>query len=61
MSSWQKTLLISLALAGLIGLGILVVLHWPRNSCEGIFEQTAPKVEAHLEIIKNKGAVVVSQ
>lgn len=37
----------------------VLALLWPRTSCEGIFEQTAPKVEAHLEIIKNKGAFAI--
>jgi len=59
ISSWHKALLIGVALAGLIGLSVLTLL-WPRTSCEGIFEQSAPKVEAHLEIIKNKGAFAIS-
>lgn len=54
-----KTLLIGVGLAGLIGMSALAVL-WPRASCEGIFEQTAPKVAAHLEIIKNRGDFAVS-
>jgi hypothetical protein len=36
----------------------LVILR-PRSPCEDIFEQTAPKVETHIELIKNKGALVV--
>jgi len=60
ISSGHKTLLIGIALVGLMALGALVLL-WPQSSCDGIFQQTAPKVEANLEIIKSQGAVVVSR
>ncbi len=59
VSSQQKLLLIGIGVAGLVGVSVLVIL-WPRDPCEGIFEQTAPRLEAHLEIIKNKGAFAVS-
>ena len=54
----HKTLWVGVVLIGLIGLSVLIILR-PRSSCEGIFEQTAPKVEAHIEIIKNKGVFAV--
>lgn len=54
-----KALLIGIALAGLIGLSVLVIRR--HTPCEGIFEQTAPKVEANLQIIKNTGRLAVSQ
>ncbi len=62
VSSGSKTLLVSLALVGLIGLAALVIL-MPLfgDSCDGIFEQTAPKLRVHLEIIKNTGAATVGQ
>lgn len=50
---------IGIGVAGLVGVSVLVIL-WPRDSCGGIFEQTAPRLEAHLEIIKNKGSFAVS-
>lgn len=56
----QRALLIGVAIAGLLALSILIIL-WPRGSCEGIFRQTAPKLEAQLEIIKQKGTLAVSQ
>ena len=56
----QRALLVGVAVAGLAALSALVIL-WPRGSCDGIFRQTAPKLEAHLEIIKQKGALAVSQ
>ncbi len=62
ISSGRKSLLIGLVLAALIGLGVLVILMpWLRNSCESIFEQTAPKMKVHLEIIKNTGVMEISQ
>lgn len=45
------------AIAILAGL----VVFWPRSACEGIFEQTAPRLEANLEIIRNKGVLAVGQ
>ena len=58
-SSRQKLLLIGIGVAGLVGVSALVILR-PLDPCESIFEQTAPRLEAHLEIIKNKGAFAVS-
>ncbi len=59
ISSGHKTLLIGLAVVALIGVGVLTVL-WPRTSCEGILAQTAPKLEANLEVIRSKGAIAIS-
>jgi hypothetical protein len=56
----QRALLVGVAVAALAALSTLVIL-WPHGSCDGIFRQTAPKLEAHLEIIKQKGALAVSQ
>lgn len=58
ISSRHKALLIGVAVAGFIALSVLVIF-WPHGSCEEIFKQTAPKLEAHLEIIKQKGALAV--
>ena len=46
-----------------IGIAILagLVVFWPRSACEGIFEQTAPRLQANLEIIRNKGVLAVGQ
>lgn len=46
-----------------IGIAILagLIVFWPRSECEGIFEQTAPRLEANMEIIRNKGALAVGQ
>lgn len=62
VSSSPKTLLISLAVVGLFGIAVLTILvPWLRNSCGGIFEQTAPKVKVNLAIIKSTGAATVGQ
>ena len=58
ISSPQRTLLLSLSIVGVIGLSALVIF-WQGDSCAGILQQTAPRLETHLEIIKNKGAVEV--
>ena len=58
ISSQHKALLIGVALAGLAGLSVLAIL-WTRPSCEGIFVQTAPKLQAHLEIIESKAGFAV--
>jgi hypothetical protein len=54
----SKALLAGIALAGLVGLSLAVIL-WPRATCDGIFEQTAPSLAANLELIKHKGAFAV--
>ncbi|MDH3444510.1 MAG: hypothetical protein OEN50_11335 [Deltaproteobacteria bacterium] len=56
--SRYKTVVIVVALIGLIGLGVLVIVK-PGRSCDGIFEQTAPQLETSLELIQNKGAFAV--
>jgi len=53
--SRYKGLVIGLALIGVIGLGVLVIVK-PGRSCDGIFEQTAPRLESSIELIKSKGA-----
>lgn len=58
IGSRHKSILIGIGVASLIALSVLVIF-WPRGSCEEIFKQTAPKLEAHLEIIKQKGALAV--
>ena len=45
---------------GIVVLGGLVILR-PQSTCEGIIEQTAPHLEANLEIIRSKGALAVGQ
>ena len=52
--------LIAMGIAGLIGVSAIVVLQ-PGSACDGIFEQTAPRIEANLEIIRNRGAFAVEQ
>lgn len=56
----HKTLLISGALVLLAGASALVLLR-PGSACQGVFEQTAPRLEANIELIKNKGGFAVSQ
>lgn len=60
MSSRQKLILIIISVVCLVVLSILIIL-WPRSSCEGIFEQTAPRLEANLEIVRSKGVFAVGQ
>ena len=55
--SKPKTLLMGVALIGLIGLGALLL--WP-SPCGRIFEQTAPKLKVNLKIIETEGAFAVS-
>ena len=59
ISSRQRVVLIGVVVAGLIAISVLVIL-WPRDSCEGIFRQTAPRLEVNLEVIQQKGAFAVS-
>ena len=58
VSSRQKLLLLGMGVAVLAGVSVLVIVR-TGNSCERIFNQTAPKLEAHLEIIEQKGAIAV--
>lgn len=58
VSSRHRALLIGVVLVGLIAISVLVILR-PRSPCEDIFEQTAPKVETHIEIVKHKGAFII--
>jgi len=60
ISSHQRSLLLGLSAAGVIGLSALVIFS-QDDSCAGILQQTAPRLESNLEIIKNKGSVAVSR
>lgn len=55
-----RLLLLGGAALGILALGGLIILR-PHSTCEGIFEQTAPHLEANLEIIRSKGALAVGQ
>lgn len=55
-----RLLLLGGAALGIVLLSSLVVLR-PHATCDGIFEQTAPHLEANLEIIRSKGALAVGQ
>ena len=54
----SKTLLIGIALFGLIGLAVLLL--W-RSPCDDIFAQTAPELKVNLKFIENEGSVAVSR
>lgn len=56
----HKAILIGGALIVLAGAAALVLLR-PGSACQGVFEQTAPRLEANIELIKNKGGFAVSQ
>lgn len=60
LSGRHKALLIGGALVLLAGASALVLLR-PAPACEGVFEQTAPRLEANIEVIRNKGGFAVSQ
>lgn len=45
----------------LAGGAALVLLRPGPSSCRGVFEQTAPRLEANIELIKSKGGFAVSQ
>ena len=57
----HKTLLIGIGMLLLAGGAALVLLRPGPSSCQGVFEQTAPRLEANIELIKNKGGFAVSQ
>ena len=57
---WFKFLLICAVLAGITGLGTLIILR-SSASCSNIFEQTAPKLQANLKAIKISGTLVIGQ
>lgn len=59
-SGKYRLLLIGGLVFGIALLGSLIVLR-PHATCDGIFEQTAPHLEANLEIIRSKGALAVGQ
>ncbi len=55
-----RALLLGGVVIGIAIVATLVVLR-PQSECEGIFEQTAPRLEANLEIIRSKGMLAVGQ
>lgn len=61
MSGPVKAILIGLGIVALAGGAALVLLKPGASSCQGVFEQTAPRLEANIELIKNKGGFAVSQ
>jgi hypothetical protein len=61
MSGKTKALLIGVGMLVVAGLAALIILRPGSGGCEGIIEQTAPRLEANLEIIQNKGAFAVSR
>jgi len=61
MSGRLQAMLIGLGIVVLAGGAALVLLKPGRSSCQGVFEQTAPRLEANIELIKNKGGFAVSQ
>jgi type II secretory pathway pseudopilin PulG len=61
MSGPLKAILIGLGIVVLAGGAALVLLKPGASSCQGVFEQTAPRLEANIELIKNKGGFAVSQ
>lgn len=60
LSSIQKTTLIATAIVAVAGVSYLVVAPG-GDSCGTIFEQTAPRLQANLDIIQNKGQIAVSR
>ncbi|ANX03131.1 hypothetical protein [Immundisolibacter cernigliae] len=61
MSGAVKAILIGLGIVVLAGGAALVLIRPGASSCQGVFEQTAPRLEANIELIKNKGGFAVSQ
>lgn len=61
MSGSLKAILIGLGIVVLAGGAALVLIKPGASSCQGVFEQTAPRLEANIELIKNKGGFAVSQ
>jgi hypothetical protein len=61
MSGLLKAIVIGLGIVVLAGGAALVLIKPGASSCQGVFEQTAPRLEANIELIKNKGGFAVSQ
>lgn len=57
----HKAFLIGGLIVALAGAAAIVLLRPGASSCQGIFEQTAPRLEANIELIRNKGGFAVSQ
>ncbi len=60
LSATQKTALIAVMIVSVTGISYFVV-NPGGGSCGGIFQQTAPRLQANLEIIENKGQIAVSR
>lgn len=60
LSGRHKAILIGGVIVVLAITAALVLLR-PGSPCQGVFEQTAPRLEANIELIKNKGGFAVSQ
>jgi hypothetical protein len=58
--SQLNAVLIGLGILVLAGAGALVLLRPGGSSCQAIFEQTAPRLEANMELIRTKGGVAIS-
>lgn len=54
-----KYVLMGIALLAVIGLSFAVLMKTGASECEAIFSQTAPHLEANLEIIESKGAFAI--
>lgn len=57
----HKMMLLGGVLVLLAGAAAIVLLRPGGSSCQGVFEQTAPRLEANIELIRNKGGFAVSQ
>lgn len=57
----HKAFLIGGIIVALAGAAAIVLLRPGASSCQGVFEQTAPRLEANIELIRNKGGFAVSQ
>ncbi len=60
LAPWQKLTLIAIVIVALVGLSY-VIIRPAGGDCSTVFEQTAPGLQANLEIIQNKGAFAVSR
>jgi hypothetical protein len=58
--SQLNAVLIGLGILVLAGGAALVLLRPADSSCQAVFEQTAPRLEANMELIRTKGGVAIS-
>lgn len=61
LTSKQKFTLLVSALIGVTAIAYMVVDGENGSSCASVFEQTAPRLQANLEIIQSKGEIAVSR